>query len=223
MNEIEVLMAEMAGRVGKRHDKRPIFHSEADFQFALAREIQEYNSALKVRLERPFEGESDSKSRIDIFVKNPNGLALAIELKYLTKEFEVEIEGEQFSLRNHSARNIRRYDFVKDIERLETVVRKRQACAGWAIALTNDEGYWNKPRKANTTDADFRLDTDREYLPSGKLSWSKDAGEGTKRGREDDIHLNHKYHICWNDYSSKYGRFRFLGIQVGGLDHILRS
>ena len=96
MKRIEQLMKGLAAQ-------RPIFHSEADFQFALAWEIQERNPTLQVRLERPFEGESDSRRRLDIFVKSKSDYALAIELKYLTKKFEDEIEGEEFSLQNQSA------------------------------------------------------------------------------------------------------------------------
>ena len=208
MKRIEQLMKGLAAQ-------RPIFHSEADFQFALAWEIQKRNPTLQVRLERPFEGESDSRRRLDIFVKSKSDYALAIELKYLTKKFEDEIEGEEFSLQNQSASAIRRYNVVKDIERLETIVfQKPLAYAGLAIVLTNDGGYWNKPRKKNTIDAAFRLDTDRKYLPSGKLSWSKDTSEGTKDGREDDIHLKHEYRIGWKKYPGGYG-FRYLAIPVG--------
>lgn len=194
--------------------KRPIFHSEADFQFALAWEIQQRNSALKkVRLEHPFEDDSDAPRKyLDIFVGD---LRLAIELKYMTKKLKINCNGEDFSLRDQSAHNIRRYDFVKDIQRLETTVRKGQADAGLAIALTNHKGYWEESQN-QTKDAAFRLDNGKVFPSGKKLSWRNDTCENTKREKE-PIQLDGKYRICWCPYSSGKGfAFQYLAIPVVG-------
>ena len=68
--------------------KRPVFHSEADFQFALAWEIRE-ETGLDVRLEfPPFPGEP---MRLDIWVPDHR---TAIELKYPNRERRFRWQGE---------------------------------------------------------------------------------------------------------------------------------
>ena len=61
--------------------KRPAFHSEADFQFALAWEIREARK-LDSRLEfRPL---ADERMYLDIWLPQRG---VAVELKYMTRAF----------------------------------------------------------------------------------------------------------------------------------------
>ena len=78
-------------------ETRPVFHSEADFQFALAWRIRE-ETGQDVRLEfPPFPGEG---MYLDLWVPD---IGTAVELKYVTREHTVAVDGESFSLRNHAA------------------------------------------------------------------------------------------------------------------------
>ena len=95
---------------------RPMFHSEADFQHALAWRIHAEGLDARVRLEWPVEL-PDQRKRIYLDLWLP-GSNVAVELKYLTRGLNFEHEGEHFTLRNQGAQDIRRYDFLKDIERL---------------------------------------------------------------------------------------------------------
>ena len=52
--------------------KRPIFHSEADFQHSLAWTIREAHPAIDVRLEWPF-GEVGRRQYFDIALRNDPG------------------------------------------------------------------------------------------------------------------------------------------------------
>ena len=109
--------------------KRPIFYSEADFQHALAWELHaEYEG--KTRLEYPVQIYAGKTSYIDILdVRSPENVA--IELKYKTKKTSSNISynGEEYPLTNQSAQNQARYDFIKDIERLERFVKiNKNAC-----------------------------------------------------------------------------------------------
>ena len=97
--------------------RRPVFHSEADFQLGLAWHIHETEANSQVRLEfKPFQSENMC---LDIWLQTSE---TAIELKYPVRELKVEREGEVFALRNQSAQDTRRYDFIMDICRLEQVV-----------------------------------------------------------------------------------------------------
>ncbi len=151
IHDIHNLMADLA-------QHRPIFHSEADFQHALAWQIHETMPDCKIRLELPYRKEKDW--HLDIWLSIPR---IAIELKYRTKELELEHEGEHFSLRNHRAQPQGRYEFLEDLQRLEQVITDKKAKSGFAVLLTNDQDLWDSARGWKTTiDAAFRLHEDRK-------------------------------------------------------------
>lgn len=189
---------------------RPLFHSEADFQHALAWRIHKEMPDCGVRLEyKPF---SEQRKYLDLWL---NQLSVAIELKYRTRELELELDGEPFKLRNQSANDISRYDFLNDIHRLETLSEFPRAKAGFAIFLTNDHLYWNEPTRS-TIDKNFRLHENR--VLRGKMTWKNKASPGTKKNREDPIELIGSYEAHWQEYGDsagpKYRRFRYLAISM---------
>jgi hypothetical protein len=70
--------------------KRPIFHSEADFQHALAWELHIGCPDIRVRLEVPHQA-LDESQHLDLWLPD---LKIAIELKYKTRPISVEFRGE---------------------------------------------------------------------------------------------------------------------------------
>ena len=116
---------------------RPVFHSEADFQHALAWHIHAKGLDAGVRLE--YRPERSKRKYVDLWLPKNR---LAVELKYRTQKLTLESEGECFDLRDQSARDIGRYDFLKDIRRLEKLSKLQCVQAGLAILLTNDPLYW---------------------------------------------------------------------------------
>lgn len=190
---------------------RPVFHSEADFQHALAWRIHAERLDARVRLERP-----DPTERIYVDLWLPTN-EVAVELKYLTRRLDFEREGELFTLRNQGAQDIRRYDFLKDIQRLERLSNRTDVRAGFAILLTNDPLYWRPPRREGTVDAQFRLHDGRTV--EGELAWSEEASSGTKEGREKPICLKDTYRLQWQDYwnggDGASRQFRYLAVQIG--------
>lgn len=197
--------------------QRPVFHSEADFQHAIAWEIHKRLPRASVRLERPVQISHPNKLRhIDIWIEL-DGNVLALELKYKTRALQVRVGNEQYSLRSQSAQDIGRYDFIKDIERVEDILVDRAPYAsGYAILLTNDPSYWTQSLNDNTVDVKFRLHEGSNLY--GSLEWGLGASEGTKRGREQPLQIGGYYALRWEDYSrsadGSYGRFRYLLVEV---------
>ncbi len=199
--------------------ERPVFHSEADFQHALAWHIHQAVPGCGVRLEyRPFQEEA---MYVDLWL---SGTGIALELKYATQLLD-HIDGDEtYSLKNQSARDVRRYDFVKDIERLEKVMRLEHSRGGYAILLTNDQNYWkHPPNPPNTVDAAFRVHESSRI--DGRLAWSERAGAGTTKGRHAPIRLGRSYKLQWRDYSriglssaakQRHGHFRYLAVPIPG-------
>ena len=195
--------------------KRPLFHSEADFQHALAWEIRERYPDARLRLEyRP--ALADTRIYVDIWVAFGDGTIATFELKYKTRRLDLQLDGETYGLLDQGAQDIGRYDLLKDVLRLERLASTFPAVSGVAILLTNDSTYWMAPRTNDTVDAAFRLHEGRTF--AGRLAWGPGASAGTMRAREVPINLATAYDAGWRDYSSvDTGRndlFRYLLVNV---------
>ena len=198
--DIHLVMAELAKR-------RPIFHSEKDFQFALAWQIHAMTPDCKVRLERPFTVGGETMY-LDIWLSDAD---TAIELKYGRRQFGVKHDGETFALRD-GATDLSRYEFVKDIQRIEKMVEKcGRSVPGYAVLLANNHLYWT-PGDAGNNDEDFYLHEGRNL--TGTMYWSKNSKDKDKKN---PLALTGSYELRWKDYSAlpgQYGRFRYLAVEV---------
>lgn len=209
--------ADITGWLNALRGSRPVFHSEADFQHALAWAIHLSDPSVRIRLEtRPEPG-----MRLDLLVSRPDlGEHLALELKYLTAAWAGVVNGERFELRSQAAQDIRAYDVVKDIQRVERFVHGRPGWAGAVVVLTNDPGYWSRPAHGRATNAQaFRIYEDQ--VISGRRAWGPGTGAGTRKDREADLELRGEYRCRWAEYaalSGHMGRFRVLAITVDALD-----
>jgi hypothetical protein len=79
--------------------ERPIFHSEADFQHAIAWQIHLHHPSAAVRLEVD-KGTAEQREHLDILVKDGE-TTCAIELKYRTRKLDTLYSGQESHLRNH--------------------------------------------------------------------------------------------------------------------------
>jgi hypothetical protein len=144
------------------------------------------------------------------------GREIGVELKYKTRRLVAESEGEHFALEDHSAQDLGRYDFFRDIERLEHFVLSSPSRSGVALFLTNDSAYWRPPGRPSVGYRQFAMTESR--VASGQLVWQEGAGEGTRKNRESPIKLRGTYPIQWKDYSTlqpgSYGQFRYVIVQV---------
>ncbi|MCL5006889.1 MAG: hypothetical protein M1153_01980 [Patescibacteria group bacterium] len=164
---------------------------------------------------------SSKKEVVDIWMEY-NRKVYAIELKYKTSGATLIDNGERFKLLDQSARDLGKYDFIKDIVRLEGWKKSggdSHIDYGYAIFLTNDAGYW-KSSSRPAADASFRIYEDKEL--KGKLGWSnKSSGskvsDGTIKGRENDLQLSGSYTIHWNNYSdlnNKKASFKYILVRI---------
>lgn len=190
-------------------NKRPLFTSEADFQFALAWEIKSEYEDCNVYLE--FIPEYDRNVHIDILVEK-DGKYIPIELKYKTRYTDKIIHnGICFQLKNQSAKDVNCYKYFYDVQRIEKFCEYygQRVEEGYAIFITNDISYSKHPAKKGCVYAAFSLHEGRTV--KGRLNWSEKASEGTKKGCEDLIDLKNEYSLHWECYSkinnSKYGTF----------------
>ncbi len=189
--------------------RRSIFHSEADFQHSLAWMIHEKYPENEIRLEYPYRTKNQI-FHVDIWMtgKDEN---IAMELKYKTRALRTVVNQEIYELQDQSAQDIGRYDYLVDIERVETICNLESNIKGITIFLSNDSAYWKIPNMDNTIDKDFRIHDGRNI--QGLCKWGNQASKGTMKNREKPISIRGRYAINWQDYSKPglgtYGDFRF--------------
>jgi len=194
-------------------EQRPVFHSEADFHQAFAWELRSMDASLRVRLEtRPAPG-----VRLDLLATSADGQrASAIELKYLTRGWAGEVAGEWFELKSQGAQDIRAYDVVKDVVRIEKFSALRPGCDGAVVCLANDPSFWRSPAHDRATNASaFRI-YDVVRL-EGARAWGPNTGAGTSRNREEVLELRGAYDLRWREYSTipgAHGALRALVVEV---------
>ncbi len=188
---------------------RPIFHSEADFQFALAWELQRHYPTAQVRMERRFPAHAGTKSMyIDIWAEY-EGVQYPIELKYQTKALQTAVGNEVFELRGQGAEDNLGYDFLKDLKRIETFVENCEAPVVGNVILLANQPLWNDRPKANAYNKDaFRLYEGREV--KGSLCWGKIYPETVERHAP--ISLTGNYKLEWLPYGSELG-FQYLHLE----------
>lgn len=193
----------------KLREKRPVFHSEADFQFALAWEIQKEYSESKIRMEYPpYVAISNDNKHIDILVQH-EGSFYPIELKYKTAELSKDYEGEPYNLKKHSGKSDNVYKFVKDICRIESLAKALDNFEhGYTLWLTNDRYYWNEPRSYTYGYVEFSVH--QGAIKTGTMNWNNLGGKPP-------LTLRNEYTINWKEYSNlggNNGEFKYALLQV---------
>ena len=191
--------------------RRPVFHSEADFQHELAWELRDSGRVEQVRLEWPFKA-GGKRKYLDLRCR-VEGRWVGLELKYMTRGAAITVGDEVFALRNQGAQDTRRYDFWRDVSRIECLVARGDLDKGFVVALTNDSLYWRAPTQV-TFDAAFRLHEGREVEPS-ELAWGEGTGEGTKRGRVEGLKVIGGHDLRWREYSQAPGAVGFRWLLAG--------
>lgn len=177
--------------------ERPVFHSEADFQHALAWQIHLQSPKSCIRLEYPLSVDYEESGRLDLMLFEEER-EVPFELKYKKASFVALLQREVFSLKADSAQDIGRYDFLRDVQRLEKAISERRNAGGYAILLTNDSLYWKSSSRETISDS-FRLTEGRKI--TGTFNWAAKAGKGTTEGRDLPISLKGMYECVWRDYS----------------------
>ena len=209
--------------------RRPLFWSEADFQFEFAWELHtKLDGKAKIYLERRFEIDMDSsdnaneksnqstinksldKLYVDIWIEYEK-VTYPIELKYTTKRCKVDDAKNQVKTKEQSARDAGCYRFLWDIKRLEEIKTSLspKEVKGYAIMLTSDAGYYEerKPKQPTLFD-DFRLTHNRKIKKDTELKWNLSRIAEDKRADHwsrnwPKFTLKGKYILQWQDYKSE--------------------
>lgn len=212
--------------------KGVVFSNEAQFQFALAWNLKEKLTEIKMKnfeiLLEHLVRIGDKKYYIDILIRIENKL-YPIELKYknAAKNLTYISNGRKYHTFNQGAEDCGSYDFLNDIMRLELLTDKNvqiiSDCtvqSGFAIMMTNDHLYKRAPLTKTNGDhycwEQFFL-TDKKLI-KGTLNWiDKNArtinepGElyekirktyGEARAKPITLKNEEGYRLDWQPYGS---------------------
>lgn len=208
----------------KLSQRRPIFHSEADFQHELAHEIRCAHPDFRYRLEMPRPKKVDAtkpeaRGAIDIAVYDGSGgPCLFLELKYKTRRCNESFENEDFNLAGHGASSWGQYDVIKDIRHIENLKKLYPSADCAVVALTNDRNYWETVPGANSAYRDFSLHDGanlsgiREWRPQGTDAQIAEI-MGRQRARSGALGLSGTYNVQWQQYSERLG-LRYLILEA---------
>lgn len=173
-------------------------------------------------MKRVRNSKKEKNEYIDLILRDERDI-IGIELKYVTAEFRYTFGKESFYLTNQRATDVRCYDTLKDIQRLENYAKCGLINIGYSIILTNVSHIWKQKlsKKENFYD-EFRIYDGRTV--SGRLNWMTGTSEGTKMKRETPIELRGKYTFYWDNYidlkqmndaeSSKNYSFKYAIVKV---------
>ncbi|GAB1433072.1 hypothetical protein MASR2M29_16970 [Spirochaetota bacterium] len=178
------------------------YHIEAQVQQKIGIEIfkRTYTNEKPIEptLEYRFTNETrNTNEYIDIFFSYEK-LKMGIELKYKTSAKN------ETSYIQQGAQNNGKYDFIKDIYRLEKAKENGIIDKGFALLLTNDKSYWTAARKGSSVKAFDLLAntcTKEKYIPKWK-------------DRKETLKLNNQYQITWLPDKSVGGGYTFLYLIV---------
>jgi hypothetical protein len=139
---------------------------------------------------------------IDIVVEK-KGEFLPIELKYKTAPLKKDIDrfGEVLQgvdvLKNHGARDLGAYDFWRDVNRIECLMKRfGNVKNGIALFLTNDQGYWTLTKDGtNPNYANFSM---KDGKHSQEKNWQGNTAMSAARP---SFNVNKVYELEWKDYN----------------------
>ncbi|MFF9049491.1 hypothetical protein, partial [Streptomyces parvulus] len=128
-------------RLGK---ERPLFHSESDFQLALATvmadEVEQVRLEKKVAVSERVGGRS--RLAVDVLGRL-GGRRIALELKYPKKRLLADVDGEVFELSSSGAPDLDTAATWRDAQRVERLILDGSVEAGASLTLTNYP-FWSE-------------------------------------------------------------------------------
>lgn len=206
----KALIEEQLTQILQREDS---IVSEAQLKYALAWELQSalpqgYHIYLEYPVRMVKDNENEKRLYYDIVIKYENKYCV-IELKFKTSNTKVFYDGKEFEFKNHYAQDLGRFDFLKDVERIEFFkdCNKETFDCGYAVMVTNDRLYWESKGK-NTKYENFALYEGRENV-SNHLKWNNPNKQSVGEKRVNGIQLKANYKVEWSKANDK-NKFKYL-------------
>ncbi len=205
-----------------KEKNNPLFANECHLQVELAAYLRISGHYDEVNLEYFVPKDELSADcvwknelRLDIVVAK-DGKYVPIELKYkptnipaLKERFGELLRNSNSAVKNQGAHDIGRYNFWKDVKRLELVKKSfKNVEGGIALFITNDEDYYKNSPNRGTIGEKFSMiggkhDKDRSWFSQPKISENRPS-----------FQLNKCYEINWEPMELQGFEFKYTMIQL---------
>lgn len=216
--------------------KRMVFCSESDFQFSFALELKRVVPTSSIFLEKCICTNSGTYYIDLVFVLN--NYSYYIEFKYQTSRCLTSYSRFCIDLKDQGAQDLLRYDYLKDIHRLQDIYNNNPVFFGGAcaIVLTNDRLLYKEPTKYDSKVLDYnfrihdRMSSKYPYPVPGLVSWNNTLKSGqhwTKNGKRKQsfnvpiIQTNWTLYMSFKDNNNINQDFRYLANYVPSASSIL--
>lgn len=205
--------------------RRPVFHSEADFQHELAMEFS--RAGFDLRLEVPFSvnlnGHQVAVELDLLLIDRQTKQKAAVEIKYVKSAASIMHNGENFDLKHTWGTNLSRFDCLADFQRVGRLRAAGAVKFGFSIFLTNTSAAWT--RNSGPTQIkgrQFSIHNGRTLAAGAVFDWKpappSRGSVSTKRLYPyTPISVPCAARCNWLDYSDfqqKNGRFRYLLLEA---------
>jgi hypothetical protein len=190
--------------------RRPLFHSEADFQHVLAWEVQTAHPAATIRLEKRVA--TAPSIELDLLI-TLDGRTLGVELKYPRRSMTAEVDGELFTLVT-GADDHGRFYAIEDLARLERLVDTGVIDGGAFVLLTNVANVWEPPSSNRRVLFEaFRIH--EGHVLTGTMAWGDWGSRGGRPSGTGTVELRGSYALRWRHYSTvASAELRYLIVDV---------
>ena len=162
----------------------------------------------------------DSDVYIDIVVEK-DGQFVPIELKYPTTDireaftrFGVDVQANVPMLKKDGAQNIHRYNYWKDVRRIEALSQAyaETIVGGLAVMVTNDPSYQKSPTSGSVGYGPFSIENGREVKQPQDCDMSWQNGVSVAKDHP-DFQIDGTYTINWQPMPKMAG-FWYLILNV---------
>jgi len=181
------------------------YYHERQIQLKLGIELWK-RCSMEATLEYPLSIDPDGKHEyLDMYLRIPETREnIGIELKYKTMA-DVQTPHGKRPYVDQGAQSNGKYDFVKDVVRLERLQQDRVIHHGMAVLLTNDHRYW-QPARAHAAVEVFNLNEERVLSGTLEPKW---------KDRSFPLNVSGSYKLYWEGADSRGGQsFRCLSVRV---------
>lgn len=201
--------------------QQELMFNELDFQIQLALYLRGSGRYDDVDVEYSLPRDAmpgydwNSNLRIDLVVSR-NGEYCPVELKYPTRKVTRRITRfgedvpEAVVMKNQGAQDIVRYNFWKDVRRLEVLRGRFESVSGGvAVMMTNDMSY-TRPVRDESTCAPFSTAEGHE-VGGGTVDW---LGEPTVRKDHPPFTLEGRYAAHWEETKIDNIEFKYTIVTI---------
>jgi hypothetical protein len=205
--------------------RRPVFHSEADFQHELAMEIS--RAGFDLRLEVPFSvnlnGHRVTVELDLLLIDRLTKQRAAVEVKYVKSAASIVHNGENFDLKHTWGTNLSRFDCLADFQRVGRLKAAGAVDFGFSIFLTNASEAWDRDAgKGRIMAGQFSIHDGRPLDAGAVFDWdpvlpSRGSVSAKRLPPYTPIIVPSAATCMWTEYSEfqqKNGRFRYLLLEA---------